>query len=191
MSTKIIPVPISGIMALRVTNQPLWHTIEITPQPDGNYSGKQSFFTASNFGQETNVINGCLPYPQHFDINKISLSMSADSNPTDFYTLISSSIGEIQVGAGYKLNGPAEMFCRGNTKEFNQIVKSLKKLPKLTQISLLQNLKIANGFVLPHSIELLPQQCFRFDLQTTTLIKLKKPIKLTCMLEGLNKRPVY
>lgn len=162
----------------------LWHSLVLPP---GVHSGSKFFFTAKQTDTppaDANVFEGGLPYPRMFRIHRVSLMPSLDSLPSDANTLIGNSTFSFEMGGAKNyLEGPAQNFYKGSSKDLDLIFKDLKKLPKKTQQAILEKMKIPDGMKLSSPYELLPQQVFRAKLETIP-IKLKKHLKITCMLEG-------
>lgn len=186
---KVTPISIPGLR--EVKNGTLWHTITI---PFGDYSGTQTFFNDYNggAGRDSNVRNGSLYVGQQFVIKKISLMPSLEALPNDVNALMSNSHFSFDLPTRRMYEGPAQTFYKGTAKALDEIFLGIKKLPKKTQQAILENLKIPSGMELDDpGLTLMELQVFRATLNTPAHIKLKKPVKLTCLLEGMSHTTLY
>lgn len=164
-----------------VVDGSLWHAVTI---PFGDYRGTQTFFNGAPGADDTNIWNSSLPRGKEFRMKKLSLMPAMDAHSDDVNTLISNSQFRFESANRIYYEGPAQTFFRGASSDINEILASLKKMPKKTQQAILQNLKIPTGMELTTEFSLVELQCFRALLITPNNIKLKKPVKITCLLEG-------
>lgn len=182
---KVIPVSFTGLREIK--NGTLWHTITI---PFGDYSGTQTFF--NDYNGDSNVRNGSLCVGKQFIVKKISLMPSLEALPNDVNALMSNSHFSFDLPTRRIYEGPAQTFYKGTAKTLDEIFLGIKKLPKKTQQAILENLKVPSGMELDDpGLQLMELQCFRATLNTSTQIKLKKLIKLTCLLEGMSHTTLY
>lgn len=171
----------------RKLEQPLWHQITVLPTNQGIYVGSIEFFnTNAILNQNCNVM-GSLPARNFFYCKKIALS---SSNTQDFYNLINESYFTFTVGPRDILSGPANMLLQGNVKDFNRLVSSLKKLPKSLQESLIRSMKLVDGKHFENQIEIWDLVPIKLRLNTPKAVKLKKPVTLTCTLDGFRLVPL-
>lgn len=166
----------------------LWHEITF---PHGDVYGTKNFFNENiTHGANSNVYQGSLPHGQMFRISRISLMPALSALPADVDTLLSNSYFSFEGATKQYYSGPAQTFYK-SSKGIDDILGSIKKLPRKVQKSILENIKTPAGMELSAPHELLSLEFFRGRFDVPTTIRLKKEVKLTCLLEGKLLREIY
>lgn len=177
--------PIVFAIRPKPSEQPLFNTQVILP-------GSTRFFNsvADEFTNLSNFHQGYLPYPQNFDIKRISLLAGPETNYRKLFQLLKTAVLKLHMG-GFclKLEIPAPLALWGDLKDINLILRRIKKLPIKQQEVIIRNLRISEGFLLENPLSLPPQEALSVDLITKS--DFKEKMALTCMLSGTLTRSIY
>jgi len=178
------------IILSRIYDQPLYQTRRFKPG-----ANRLDFFTGdrseSDLLNNVEAFNGGMPAGQIFILKRVALMAAGDTRASDFHRVIKDATFIFDLISSTPLRLPATQVAWANIKEINTLLYSIKKLPQVQQETILRNLRVAEGYPLAQTIELLPLQSFRVRLEMNRAPELKREIQITCLLGGKSKRELH